>query len=89
MLNQNYTVNKDFNSDINNNAIKINTLNSFYKKDNFGGFKSNNITNNNYMLNQNVRNLNSQSPNDIERLKSKIQRLSTGIVRPSNKIFNL
>ena len=89
MLNQNYNANKDFNSDINNNAIKINTLNSFYKKDNLCGFKNNNITNNNYMLNQNMRNLNSQSPNDIERLKSKIQRLSTGIVRPSNKIFNL
>ena len=42
------------------------------------------------MLNLNSsRRLNSPSTSEIEKLKSKIQRLSTGIVRPSNKLFNL
>ena len=85
MMNQNY--NKDFNSEINNNNIIGNkTLNNFYKKDNFGYNKQNL----NLMLNQNSsRRLSSQSSSEFEKLKSKIQRLSTGIVRPSNKLFNI
>ena len=75
MMNQNY--NKDFNNEINNN--------NFYKNDNF----EYNKLNFNLMLNQNsTRRLSSQS-NEIEKLKYKIQRYSTGIVRPSNKLFNI
>ena len=84
MMNQNY--NKDFNSEItNNNIIRNNTLNNFYKNNNF----EYNKLNLNLMLNQNSsRRLSSQS-NEIEKLKLKIQRYSTGIVRPSNKLFNI
>ena len=74
-MNQNY--NKDFNNEINNN--------NFYKNDNF----EYNKLNFNLMLNQNSsRRLSSQS-NEIEKIKYKIQRYSTGIVRPSNKLFNI
>jgi hypothetical protein len=85
LMNQNY--NKDFNIDTNNNKINNNiignkTINNYYKKENFGNM--------NMMLNQNsCRRLNSPSTSEIERLKNKIQRLSTGIVHPSNKMFNL
>ena len=89
MFNQNYNANNDFNSDINNISNKVNAFNNSYKKNNLIGFNGNNSSNNNYLLNQNARNINSQQVNDIERLKNKIQRLSSGIVRPSNKIFNL
>ena len=92
LMNQNY--NKDFNIDTNNNITNNNiignkTINNFYKKENYGinGFNKSNID---MMLNLNSsRRLNSPSTSEIEKLKSKIQRLSTGIVRPSNKLFNL
>ena len=85
LMNQNYD--KDFNSEINNNNIIGNkTLNNFYKKDNLGYNKQNA----NLMVNPNSnRRLSSQSSNEIEKLRNKIQRLSTGIVRPSNKMFNI
>ena len=89
LMNQNYNLNNDFNSDINNNSIKNKTLNNFYKKENIIGYNNFINTNKNLALNQNMRKVNSQSSNDIEKLKNKIQRLSTGIVRPSNKIFNI
>ena len=92
LMNQNY--NKDFNIDTNNNITNNNiignkTINNFYKKENYGinGFNKSNID---MMLNLNSsRRLNCPSTSEIEKLKSKIQRLSTGIVRPSNKLFNL
>ena len=92
LMNQNY--NKDFNIDTNNNITNNNiignkTINNFYKKENYGinGFNKSNID---MMLNLNSsRRLNCPSTSEIEKLKSKMQRLSTGIVRPSNKLFNL
>jgi len=89
MMNQNYNLSNDFGSDINNNSIKNKTLNNFYKKENIIGYNNFMNSNKNTILNQNMRKVNSQSSNDIEKLKNKIQRLSTGIVRPSNKIFNI
>ena len=89
MMNQNYNLSNDFGSDINNNSIKNKTLNNFYKKENIIGYNNFINTNKNLALNQNMRKVNSPSSNDIEKLKNKIQRLSTGIVRPSNKIFNI
>ena len=84
MMNQNY--NLDFNSEMKNNIIGNKTSNNFYKKDNF----EYNKLNFNLMLNQNSsRRLSSQSSSEIEKLKCKIQRFSTGIVRPSNKLFNI
>ena len=88
-MNQNYNLNNDFNSDINNNSIKNKTLNNFYKKENFIGYNNFINTNKNLALNQNMRKVNSPSSNDIEKLKNKIQRLSSGIVRPSNKMFKI
>jgi hypothetical protein len=89
LMNQNYNLNNDFNSDINNNSIKNKTLNNFYKKENIIGYNNFINTNKNLALNQNMRKVNSPSSNDIEKLKSKIQRLSSGIVRPSNKMFKI
>ena len=89
MMNQNYNLNNDFNSDIKNNSIKNKTLNNFYKKENIIGYNNFINTNKNLALNQNMRKVNSPSSNDIEKLKSKIQRLSSGIVRPSNKMFKI
>ena len=88
VMNQNYNLNKDFNSDLNTNTIRNKTLNNFYKKENFGynGFSN---SNKNLMYNQNSRRIGNQYSNEIEKLKNKIQRLSTGIVRPSNKIMNI
>jgi len=89
LMNQNYNLSNDFNSDINNNSIKNKTLNNFYKKENIIGYNNFINTNKNLALNQNMRKVNSPSSNDIEKLKSKIQRLSSGIVRPSNKMFKI
>ena len=89
MMNQNYSLNKDFNIDLNSNSIKNKTLNNFYKKENIVGFNGFSNSNKNLMLNQNIRKVSSQSSNEIEKLKNKIQRLSSGIVRPSNRIFNI
>ena len=91
MMNQNYNFNKDFNSEIINNTIKNKTLNNFYKKDNITGFSGFNINNSNKnsMFNQNIRKASGNSSKEIEKLKNKIQRLSSGIVRPSNRIFNI
>ena len=88
VMNQNFNLNKDFNSDLNTNTIRNKTLNNFYKKENFGfnGFSN---SNKNLMYNKNSRRIGNQSSNEIEKLKNKIQRLSTGIVRPSNKIMNI
>ena len=89
LMNQNYNLSNDFNSDINNNSIKNKTLNNFYKKENIIGYNNFINTNKNLALNQNMRKVNSPSSNDIEKLKNKIQRLSSGIVRPSNKMFKI
>ena len=89
LMNQNYNLNNDFNSDIKNNSIKNKTLNNFYKKENIIGYNNFINTNKNLALNQNMRKVNSPSSNDIEKLKNKIQRLSSGIVRPSNKMFKI
>ena len=89
IMNQNYNFNKDFNSEINNNTIKNKTINNFYKKDNFGLSNGFNNLNSNLLFNQSSRRTVGQSSNEIEKLKNKIQRLSTGIVRPSNRITNI
>ena len=89
IMNQNYNFNKDFNSEINNNTIKNKTINNFYKKDHFGLSNGFNNLNSNLLFNQSSRRTVGQSSNEIEKLKNKIQRLSTGIVRPSNRITNI
>ena len=88
LMNQNYNINKDFNNETNNKPIGNNTLNSFYKKENFG-INSFGNSNKNIMFNQSARRVSGQSMNEIEKLKNRIQRLSTGIVRPSNRMFNI
>ena len=87
-INQNYNLNKDFNIETNNKTIGNKTLTNFYKKDNFG-INSFGNSNKNLLFNQSSRRVSGQYTNEIERLKNRIQRLSTGIVRPSNRMFNI
>ena len=88
LMNQNYNINKDFNIETNSKPIGNKTLNNFYKKDNFG-INSFGNSNKNFIFNQSSRRVSGQSTNEIEKLKNRIQRLSTGIVRPSNRMFNI
>ena len=90
IFNKNYNNKKDFNSEVNNTQLTNKNSNNFYTKDNFSNFSTRgfNSPNKNIMLSQNRR-IFYQPANEIDKLKNKIQRLSTGIVRPSNRMFNI
>jgi len=90
IFNKNYNNKKDFNSEVNNTQLTNKNSNNFYTKDNFSNFSTRgfNSPNKNIMLSQNRR-IFYQPANQIDKLKNKIQRLSTGIVRPSNRLFNI
>lgn len=90
IFNKNYNNKKDFNSEVNNTQLTNKNSNNFHTKDNFSNFSTRgfNSPNKNIMLSQNRR-IFYQPANEIDKLKNKIQRLSTGIVRPSNRMFNI
>ena len=90
IFNKNYNNKKDFNSEVNNTQLTNKNSNNFYTKDNFSNFSTRgfNSPNKNIMLSHNRR-ISYQPANEIDKLKNKIQRLSTGIVRPSNRLFNI